>query len=58
MTEQVQQCAIDYQQHIKNLEAQAKEMEDRKNSWTPADEEAYHELRRRIYRSKVRKNCC
>ena len=53
-----QQCAIDYKQHIKNLEAQAAELEAKKDTWTPEEEEQYHELRRKIYRSKMRKRCC
>ena len=53
-----QQCAIDYQQHIKNLEKERDDLEARKDTWTKEEEEKYYELKRRIYRSRVRKNCC
>lgn len=57
MSEQ-QQCEIDYKAHIKDLEQELNELEARKDTWTAEDEEKFHELRRRIYRSKVRKRCC
>ena len=53
-----EQCELDYKEHIKKLKKQIKELEERKESWTEEDEELYGELRRRVYRSKMRKHCC
>lgn len=59
MAEQVQQCAIDYQKHIEELQKQIKEYEAKgESSLTPEEREQLGELRRRVYRSKVRKRCC
>ena len=50
-------CSIDVRKHIEELE-QELALLDKKETLTPEEEERWHELRRKIYRSKARNRCC
>lgn len=60
MPEQAQACtwtADDVKRHIKELEAERDELLKKENL-TPEEQEHLRELKRKIYRSKVRNSCC